>query len=100
MKVHWTHRAKARLKHIQDYVAQDKPQVAREVVEKILRKSWQLSDLPNLGHAVKGYSDTDLREVMIRPYRLIYCIKATQIDIITVLHYRQLLPKDLQNLLN
>jgi plasmid stabilization system protein ParE len=42
----------------------------------------------------RGYEGTDLREVLIRPYRLIYRVKKHQIDVVTVLHYRQLLPSD------
>ncbi len=95
MRVYWTDRAKARLRAIQEHIAKDSPRSARNAVEKILRRSLQLANPPEIGHPVQGYEETVLREVLIRPYRLIYCVKATQVDIITVLHYRQLLPEDL-----
>jgi len=38
---------------------------------------------------------TDLREVLERPYRIIYLIGSDRIDILTIVHYRQLLPEDL-----
>jgi addiction module RelE/StbE family toxin len=98
MKVHWTNRATARLRAIQNHIAKDSPQSARTEVEKILRRSWQLAEPPEIGHPVPGYDATELREVLIRPYRLIYRLQETQIDVITVLHYRQLLPADLENL--
>ncbi len=95
MRVHWTKRAKARLREIESYIAKDNPKAAREVVEKLLRRSWRLADPPDIGHEVAGYEETDLREVLIRPYRLIYRVKQDQIDVVTVLHYQQLLPVDL-----
>jgi len=95
MKVQWTDRAKARLRAIEQHIAKDSPQSARREVEKILRRSWQLADPPEIGHPVPGYEAAELREVLIRPYRLIYRLGETQIDVITVLHYRQLLPTDL-----
>lgn len=95
MRVHWTDRAKVRLRHIEEYIAKDNPNAAREVVETILRRSWQLATPPEIGHSVKGYEETELREVLTRPYRIIYRIKPNQVDVVTVLHYRQLLPCDL-----
>lgn len=98
MRVHWTDRAKARLWAIQEHIAKDSPQSARDELEKILRRSWQLAQPPEIGHSVRSYEDTDLREVLVKPYRLIYRNKESHVDIITVLHYRQVLPKDLDYL--
>jgi len=95
MKVHWTDRAKARLHSINDYLTEQNPQAAKKVTETILRRSAKLANPPEIGHKVKGYENTDLREVLARPYRLIYRVKTDQVDIATVLHYRQLLPTDL-----
>ena len=96
MRVTWTDRAKARLRAIQEHIAKDDPNAARKEIEKILRRSWQLSVPPEIGHVVPGYEQQrDLRKVLVRPYRLLYRVKETEIDIVTVLHYRQLLPSDL-----
>lgn len=96
MQVTWTDRAKARLRAIQEHIAKDDPNAASNEAERILKRSWQLSDPPDIGHVVPGHeSERDLREVFVRPYRLIYRRRDNQIDVITVLHYRQLLPSDL-----
>lgn len=100
MRVHWTNRAKARLRDIQTEIERDRPLVARDVVEKILRRSWMLGESPNVGHSVRGFETTELLEVLLRPYRIIYRIKPTQVDVVTVLHYRQLLEKDLRGFKN
>lgn len=62
---------------------------------KILRRSARLAEPPDTGHVLRGYEAIHLREVLVRPYRLIYRAQGEQIDSITVLHYRQLLPGDL-----
>ncbi len=96
MRVHWTARAKRRLRLIHDYIAQDAPRVADQVTQRLLIRSRQLGDLPYLGREVPEYQREDLREVLERPYRIIYRILPNRIDVITVMHYRQLLPSDLE----
>ncbi len=98
MKVHWTDRAKARLKLIHDHIAQDAPVVATQVVERLLRRSLQIGELPYSGREVPEYQRQDLREVLERPFRIIYHVRVERIDVITVMHYRQLLPNDLTKL--
>jgi len=96
MRVHWTAQAKRRLRLIHDYIAQDAPLVADQVTQRLLLRSRQLGDLPYLGREVPEYQREDLREVLERPYRIIYRILPNRIDVITVMHYRQLLPGDLE----
>ena len=98
MKVHWTDRAKARLKLIHEYIAHDAPLVAVQVVERLLARSRQIGDAPYAGRQVPEYQREDLREVLERPYRLIYRIHTDRVDIIAVMHFRQLLPSDLAKL--
>ena len=40
----------------------------------------------------------DIREILERPYRVIYRVLPNRIDVLTVMHYRQLLPGDLERL--
>ena len=96
MRVDWTAQAKRRLRLIHDYIAQDAPLVADQVTQRLLLRSRQLGDLPYLGREVPEYQREDLREVLERPYRIIYRILPNRIDVITVMHYRQLLPGDLE----
>jgi addiction module RelE/StbE family toxin len=95
MKVHWTERAKRRLRLIHDYIAKDSPVVAPRVVERLVRRSIQIGELPYSGRAVPECERPDLREVLERPYRIVYRILPDRIDVVTVMHYRQLLPGDI-----
>lgn len=98
MKVHWTDRAKQRLKLIQQHIAKDAPLVAPNVIERLIRRSIQIGEFPHSGREVPEYRHPDVRESLERPYRILYHIKGDRIDIITVMHYRQLLPDDLTQL--
>ena len=44
------------------------------------------------------YTEADVRELLERPYRLIYRVLADRIEIVTVMHYRQLMPSDVAHL--
>ncbi|HEX9811203.1 MAG TPA: type II toxin-antitoxin system RelE/ParE family toxin [Burkholderiales bacterium] len=98
MRVHWTTRAKARLHLLHNHIAQDAPLVAPKVIERLIERSRQIATVPHAGRQVPEYQREDVREVLERPYRLIYRILSDRIDIITVMHYRQLLPSDLTKL--
>lgn len=97
MKVNWTDRAKTRLRLIHEYIAADSPIVANQVVERLVNRSRQIGELPSSGRAIPEFQRTDVRELLERPYRIIYRIMPDRIDILTVLHYRQLLPQDLKS---
>lgn len=45
------------------------------------------------GRRLPDYPDADLREALERPYRVIYQVKPERIEIITVKHYPQRLPR-------
>jgi len=56
-----------------------------------------LEGLPHSGRAVPEYAQPDLREVLELLYRIIYRVGAERIDVITVMHYREMLPDDLDS---
>jgi plasmid stabilization system protein ParE len=88
----WSAEAAQCLRELVAYIAQDSPTAARQVAARLLRRSRQLTVPPLLGRRMREYPDDDLRELLERPYRLIYCVSAESIEIVTVKHYRQRLP--------
>jgi plasmid stabilization system protein ParE len=93
MKVFWTSEARARLLAIHTYIAEESPLVASDVVARLVRRSQQLAVPPLLGRRLPEYPNADLRELLVRPFRIIYVVKAERIEIVTVKHYRQNLPR-------
>ena len=86
MKVHWTDTAQDHLDAIYAYIAQNSPDYAMRMVDHLTRRSQQIADAPFSGRRVPEYDLEQIREVIERPYRIIYHIKADQIDVIAVLH--------------
>ena len=94
--VYWTPEARARLKEIKDYImAQGAETTAQEVVTALLLRTRQLEVAPRSGRRLADYPDDHVRELLLRPYRIIYRISERQVEILTVMHYRQLLSASL-----
>jgi len=92
MKVHWTKTAQAHLAAIHQYISQDSVEYARRMVDRLTRRSEQISAFPYSGRKVPEYEADDLREVIEGPFRLIYRITPEQLDVIAVVHAARDLP--------
>jgi toxin ParE1/3/4 len=93
MIVRWSDKARARLREIHDYIAKDSPIRAQQVVDRLTRRSMLLLQLPRIDRQVPEYPQDNLREVLDRPFRLIYLVGEESVDIVTIKHYRQRLPE-------
>ena len=69
------------------------PVYAKRVVDRITRRSEQIAEFPLSGRKVPEYKTEDIREIIEKPYRIIYRIKSNQIDILAVIHGAKLLPE-------
>ena len=86
MKVFWTDTAEGHLDAIYDYIAQDSPEYARRVVDRLTRRSQQIAEFPLSGRRVPEYDIDQIREIIEGSYRIIYYIKPDQIDVLAVIH--------------
>lgn len=93
MKVYWTNNSIDHLLGIYEYIAQNSPVYAKRVVDKITRRSEQIAEFPLSGRKVPECKSEDIREIIEKPYRIIYRIKSDQIDILAVIHGAKLLPE-------
>lgn len=64
------------------------------MMDKLTRRSEQIGRFPKSGRMVPEYKRDDLREVLERPYRIIYRIKEKQIDVLAAVHSAQQLPPE------
>ena len=94
MKVCWTDEAQRHLDDIHRHIAGDSPFYARRMVDKITRRSRQISAFPRSGRMVPEYQDIDVREVVEPPYRIVYRVAADRVDVLAVFHGARLLPND------
>ena len=56
------------------------------MVDRLTRRSQQIADFPLSGRRVAEYEMDQIREVIEGPYRIIYHIRADQIDVLAVIH--------------
>jgi plasmid stabilization system protein ParE len=93
MKACWTDNSIGHLLGIYEYIARNSPVYAKRVVDRITRRSEQIAEFPFSGRKVPEYEAEDIREIIEKPYRIIYRIKSDQIDILAVIHGAKLLPE-------
>lgn len=86
MKVHWTDTAEGHLDALYAYIAQDSPEYARRMVDRLTRRTQQIAGFPLSGRRVPEYDIDQIREVIEGPYRIIYYIKTNQIDVLAIIH--------------
>ena len=95
MRVHWTNRALDLLLLIHEQVAQTSPVYADRLVDRLTARSEQLQTFPRSGRVVPEYERDDVRELIEKPYRIIYRVREEQLDVLAVIHSRQQLPPNL-----
>jgi len=94
MKILWTKEALLRLQEIEDYISKDNPAIAIEFVDKLIVIAETLRDNPEKGRVVPELSLEKIRELLYKNYRIVYLIKKSSIDILTVFQGNQLLKKE------
>ncbi len=88
--VKWTAHAKAQVRHIHDYIAQDSALYARRVSEELVKKTIGLDELPRKGRKIPELNDDAVRELSLYSYRILYEIKSDNlIEVLAVIHKRR-----------
>jgi toxin ParE1/3/4 len=95
VKIHWTDNAVKHLVNIYEYIALNSPTYAKQIVDKITRRSAQITAQPLSGRKVPEYDAEDVRELIERPFRIIYRVKQDRIDVLAVIHGARLLPDEI-----
>ena len=85
-EVVWTDTAKQGLRAIYDYIAQSSPEFARRMVDKITSRTQQIATFPLSGRVVPEFNVGQLRELLERPYRIIYHVRPDKIKVVAVIH--------------
>lgn len=70
-------------------MSQNSPQYAQRFVERLIRRSEQITNFPLSGRIVPEFETKQIREIIEGSYRIIYYLKSDKIDILAVLHGSQ-----------
>ena len=95
MKLRWTRRARRDLVGIARYIERDKPEAARRWVARLRERARAVAELPESGRRVPETARDDVREVLVRSYRIVYLIDAETVSILTVFEGHRLFPREL-----
>jgi toxin ParE1/3/4 len=71
-------RAVEDLETIVKYFALDNPEVARRLARQMLEKTTELGKFPLRGQIVPEFSDPDIRQLILKPYRIIYRVEESK----------------------
>jgi plasmid stabilization system protein ParE len=91
MKVLWTRESLEQLVEIERYIAKDSPIIAQQFVEHLVEQGDALSRNPRIGRIVPEISNENIRERIIKNYRLVYRLNKDKIEILTVFEGHRLL---------
>ena len=85
--IRWTDESEKWLKEIYDFISQDNPVAALNVVRSIYAKAQILKDFPEIGYKLRIEKEGDIRVLLYGHYRIAYLIKKSDcIDILGVFH--------------
>ena len=92
--IYWTDRALSDLEAIADYISRDNPRAAERWVMKLVSAAEDAAAMPRAGRRVPEVAPEDVREVLLRSYRVVYRVKSKRIEILTVFEGHRLLGDD------
>ena len=91
MKLFWTKEALLCLQEIEEYIARDNLKIAVEFVNKLISIAETLVDNPKKGRVVPELSLENIRELLYKNYRIVYLVKKSSLEVLTVFEGHQLL---------
>ena len=89
LPVLWTTIAVEHLEAIVDYVGAVSPVYALRLADRILAHADRIGDFPEAGRRVPEAADPLIREVFEGPYRIMYLVQPSRVDLLAIVHGRQ-----------
>ena len=77
-KIIWSLQARDDLRDLVAFIAADNPTAAETFGFRLMSKVDSLANFPQLGRVVPEENDEDIREIILRPYRIIYQVLPAQ----------------------
>ena len=87
-KIVFTKPAIADLEGLVTFIARDDPQAAEQFGYAIVAKAEKLDEFPLIGRVVPEFKIETIREIIHRPYRIVYRVREEQklVEILRVWH--------------
>ena len=95
-EVLWTKQAQADLAAIRAFISQDSPHFAAVVIARLIAATDRFIPFPESGRTVPEFEDPFVREIVCRPYRIVYrLVGQAEVHVLTVHHASKSFPEKL-----
>jgi toxin ParE1/3/4 len=84
VKAVWTTEALRKLDEIESFIAQDNPARASAFIDLLLEKGDLIGLFPDMGRVVPELDRSEIREILVGNYRIVYRRTPAHIEILTV----------------
>jgi toxin ParE1/3/4 len=74
----WSPVSRDDLRDVVRFIARDNPERAESFGYQLMTQTDKLQDYPEIGRTVPEYRDPTIREIIFRPYRIIYRVNHTR----------------------
>ena len=88
----WSPQSLDDIESIRAYIFQDSPVYADLVVRRLVAAVERLRIFPESGRIVPERNAPEIREIIERPYRIVYRVHPDKVEIVTVFHASRLFP--------
>jgi toxin ParE1/3/4 len=94
-RVIWAPSACLDMRELASYIAESRPKASANFVKNIFRTVKHLSDFPNAGRVVPEFNDSNIREVVRKPCRIVYRVKPEEhiVEIVRIWHSARGIPQ-------
>lgn len=95
MQIVWSPQSLRDLDTIREYIAQDSEHYAELTIERIFSAVEQLLHFPQSGRAVPERDASEIREIIVGRFRVVYRLRGQMIEIATVFRAARAFPETL-----
>jgi plasmid stabilization system protein ParE len=89
LSLYWTPGAVSDLKSLVVYIAKADPGAAKKMAARIKKAVGMLPEFPDIGRMVPEFDNPVVRELLVRPYRVVYKRDPNDLKILAIVHSRR-----------
>jgi len=93
MNIFWSKQARSDLRAIRDFISRDSEYYALLQTKRLIERVEHIAGSPMKGHPVHEFPELNLRETHQENYRIIYDVKEEELQVVTIVHMKQVLRK-------
>ncbi|HWB54896.1 MAG TPA: type II toxin-antitoxin system RelE/ParE family toxin [Tepidisphaeraceae bacterium] len=97
LKIIWSPHALIDAEEIAAYIARDSEAYAAGMMRRFVQVIERLLLFPKMGRRVPEFDNEQIRELIVRPYRIIYRVEPQRIVIAAIVHGARLLDRALED---